>query len=471
MSSSFADALAFIHKLASSHGRLSSISVPLASSIGRHCATHVKAPIALPPFDNSAMDGFAVSSVYCSDASPEHPIEFTVVGGIAAGDAPPIYSSNNDQIDDTCYEIMTGAAFPSPGSNPISKGRRYDACVRVEHVEVVKGSPHKPERIRLTRPVRPDQERRYAGEDYRQGSTIIEQGTLLQPEHILALASLGVHEVEVVHKAKAVIITTGKELLPLDIGREVSGIVAHLATGYQAKSTIFNSNGPYLRAALSAWGADVLSVLTVGDDPEDFRHTLAGAVRAGADVVLTTGGVSKGRYDYVRPVLKEIGRLVVEGVKMRPGGPVCVADMEMDARRVAIFALPGNPSAAALCARVFVVPYLRARSGLGEEEVMCARLAAAPASTQPPASVCSTIHPAFTLKAVPRDVVVPAAPQRRFIPASIRYTSTGPEATLRRAAGGLVSGLVGADAWVTIDEEQGAFAGEWISCMKLSAVL
>jgi molybdopterin molybdotransferase len=458
MSSSFDEALSEVLALASSHGRTPSQRININDAVDRVASVDIFARRCLPAFDNSAMDGICVSSSYCSSSSPDSHIDLRVMGSIAAGDVPLTF--DHDVEEDMCWEIMTGAPFPLPKSPQAAASRKLDACVRIEHVEITEGTRHKPSRVRLTRPVRPDQERRLAGEDYAVGDLVISSGTVIEPQHVLALASLGISHIDVAKRILVAIITTGKELEPVTDASALPS--SEEASTPQA--TVFNSNGPYLRVALSTWGCDVLSVNSVGDAPDDFSHAVRAAMAAGADAIMTTGGVSKGKHDYVRPVLRELGaHMAVEGVRMRPGRPVCVAELQHpeDKRAIVLFALPGNPSAAALCARVLAEPYFRSRIGRVAEEGMYARLHSA-ASHHSAALSCSITIP----NPYPEStVLVSAMPTRRFIPASLLWTKNGPELVLRRAAGGLVSGFAGADVWMEAKEDEEIVKGAWVRCL------
>jgi molybdopterin molybdotransferase len=483
---SYADALSAVLALAAAHSspphRVEDEELAPGDAVGRLLAAPVLAPRPLPAFDNSAMDGFCVSSAHTAHASPEHPLVLRVIGSIAAGDPPPIYDA--DTPPDACYEIMTGAPFPHPREPRVP--RRLDACVRVEHVQPAAGELGAlfagAARIVLTAPARPDQERRRAGEDYDKGDLAADAGTVITPEHIMAFAALDVRRLRVRPRVRVAVITTGKELAPL--ADEAAKIASADAPAATASSTIANSNGPYLAAALASWGHAVTSVAAVGDEPSALADALHAAAATGAHAVLTTGGVSAGKHDHVRGVLAALrAKFVVGGVRMRPGGPACVAEWAATdapgAHPVAVFGLPGNPSAAALAARVLAEPYLRALAGLSPERPLFAQLraaAGAPASGHTGKALACAVVPVtvgtekmFTAEATTAStILLTPLPLRRFIPAALHWTARGPEVRMRRVSGGVISGLVGADVWLSINEDRAISEGDWIECWLVS---
>jgi molybdopterin molybdotransferase len=237
---------------------------------------------------------------------------------------------------------MTGAIFPEG----------YDACVKVEDTVSVDG-----EYILVTKPVPPNANRRFAGSDIRRGDTILKRGDTLQPSHVLPLASLGLDSIPLARKPRVGIWSTGKEMV-------------------NDNGSTRDANGPYLTAAVREMGipADFLGVLD--DDPAGIRRNVEKAVASGQyDVLLTSGAVSKGRFDHVRGVLDEMGAEVVfHGLAIRPGHPVLFAMVPSRERRTAVFGLPGNPGAAAACFRFLTAPYLKELQGQPREQPILARL-------------------------------------------------------------------------------------------------
>lgn len=296
----------------------------------------------LPPFDNSAMDGFALrigTQVLAAGA------EWDVTGAQAAGDAQV-------QASTGAWEIMTGAPLPEG----------LDAVVPVEQVDVMaQDAQGRPLRIRTTAEVNPGQHVRLRGEDVRSGAHILKAGTRLDAPQLMLLAALGIAKVNVVSTPQVAILNTGREL--------VDAPTQALASG-----EIRNSNGPYLVQRVRDAGAQVVHRETVTDAPAAFLAALERALSAGADVVLSTGAVSMGRYDFVPDALRSIGAtLHFHKVRIRPGKPLLFATLPGGQL---YFGLPGNPVSSAVGLRFFVEPALRVMLGLPPERPLRVPLAA-----------------------------------------------------------------------------------------------
>lgn len=324
------DALAIILERAQ---RLASRRCPSMQALGQILARGVVSPADLPPFDNTAMDGFAL---YAGGARLPAGSEFAVLGAQVAGDALV-------QADGGAWEIMTGARMPVG----------LDAVVPVEQVEITRqDASGRPLNIRLGADVAPGQHVRRRGEDVPREAELMAAGELLQAQHLALLAALGIAEVEVVRRPRVAVICTGRELVddpaqPLQSGQ------------------IRNSNGPFLAARVASAGAEVVYRQTVGDEPAAFVQALQQALQAGAEVVLSTGAVSMGRHDFVPEALRGLGADVhFHKVRIRPGKPLLFASLPGGAL---CFGLPGNPASGAVGLRFFVEPALRRMLGLPPE--------------------------------------------------------------------------------------------------------
>lgn len=319
---------------------LGSEGVNLNDIAGRICAEKVVSPIANQPFDNSAMDGFALKAEELVSAANDNPVTLDIIGRIAAGDPAPSKAPSHGQ----CYEIMTGAPMP-PGCNaviPVEKSERNKRKV------LFRVSAHKNDNVRR------------AGEDFAAGQTVMEPGHLLGPQHILALATLGIGGVKVVRKPKVAVLSTGLEV--------VDDLDADLKPGQ-----IYNSNGPYLRTALPAFGAEVIAYGTVADDIEVFKSKLEGIIENKADIIVSTGAVSAGAYDFISEELEKRGaQILFHKVKIRPGKPILFAKLP-DGGPFYV-GLPGNPVASAAGLRFFVYSLIRAMQGLPPEKPQYALL-------------------------------------------------------------------------------------------------
>jgi len=302
--------------------------VPVAEAMGRVLAAPVLAPGALPPFDNSAMDGYALGGgAEALAAGSEWPIE----GEQAAGDGVA-------RAQHGAWEIMTGARLPDG----------LDRVIPVEQTERLEGPP----RVRLLADVAAGQNVRTAGSDVPSGDEVLAAGTLLAPQHLMLLAALGVDRVAVAERPRVAVLCTGREL--------VDDPAAPLASGQ-----IRNSNGPFLAARLPRAGAELAHVETVGDEVDAFLAAFARARAAGARVVVSTGAVSMGRYDFVPEALQRLGaQAIFHKLAIRPGKPLLFARLPDG---TLFFGLPGNPIAVAVGLRFFVEPALRAMLGLPRE--------------------------------------------------------------------------------------------------------
>lgn len=288
--------------------------VSILEARGRVLAEDVRAPRDLPPRDNSAMDGYA-----CREGSLGESARLRVVDEVQAG------SQRWETLEPgEAVKIMTGAPVP-PGA---------DRVVPVEDTEA------EGEWVRIRRMPDTGANIRLAGEDVRAGELVLARGTAIRPAEVGMLASLGRSFVAVHQRPRVAILATGDEIVDLDAPTD--------------GGKIFNSNS-YGVAAQVAEAGGVPVILGIGrDDPEGLRAMLDRT--AAADVVVTTGGVSMGDYDFVRPVLAASGvELVFWQVAMRPGKPVVFGTRG----RIPIFGLPGNPVSAMVGFEEFVRPALR----------------------------------------------------------------------------------------------------------------
>jgi len=301
-------------------------------------------PIALPSYDHAAMDGYALmASKPLSVGS-----EYLVYGSQAAGDVAR-RAQTISEAGGAC-EIMTGARLPDG----------LDTVVAIEQTECVdRNADGMPARIRLLAPLGAGDNVRYAGSDVRLGAEVLSAGTRIASSQIMLLAALGISSVSVVRRTRVAIICTGKEL-QADSSRPLTA------------ERIHNSNGPYLHAALRSAGAEVLSCETVDDTAVTYAEALQRAVDAGADLIISTGAVSMGRFDFVPATLRQFdAQLLFHKVAMRPGKPLLCARL---ADGPLVIALPGTPMAVAAGLRFVVIPVLRAMDGQGSEPTRVAVL-------------------------------------------------------------------------------------------------
>lgn len=328
----YEEAIKLIHNEAAKR-ILGTETVALDECTGRICARDIKSPVSNQPFDNAAMDGFAISAAAIAEASNDNPAALKIIGRIAAGMSAPEQEPSAGE----CYEIMTGAPMPSGCDTVVP----IELTGRADRDALFYGAPVTGDNVRLV------------GEDFALGDTVLQKGQVINEHHILVLATLGLGTVEVVKKPKVAVLSTGLEVVD-DLG-------AKLGAGQ-----IYNSTGPFLRRILPSLGAEAVSCGTVADEPEMFRQKLSGMIKDGADLIVTTGAVSAGAYDFIRQELEQAGaEILFHKVKIRPGKPVLFAKLPDDGPFY--IGLPGNPVATAAGVRFFVYPLLRAMMGPSPE--------------------------------------------------------------------------------------------------------
>lgn len=298
--------------------------VPIDEGLGRILAEPVRAPRSLPPWDSSAMDGYALRAAEVTVGAP-----LPVRGVVAAG-----HPATTPLEAGTVMRIMTGAPLPDGA----------DAVIMREEAEERDGV------VRFSRPAAPGQHIRRAGEDLKLGDEVLAAGVALGPGELGLLAGLGRTLVAVHRRPEVTILSTGDELVPADIAPGPGQIV--------------NSNSHALLAQSRQAGARARILPIAGDEKAALRAAFLEALCA--DVVISSGGVSVGDFDYVREVLAELGaHEQVSKVAMKPGKPIAfsVVDSRERARKALIFGLPGNPASSMVSFELFVYPALRALQG------------------------------------------------------------------------------------------------------------
>jgi molybdopterin molybdotransferase len=307
-------------------------AVPLVEALQRVLAEDLRAPFDLPPFANSAMDGYAVWAKDTAAASNQHPARLQVVGDIPAGaKALPVITPGR------AVRITTGAPLPQGA----------DAVVPVEHTS----EPHDMSGSRLQAqvdilwPASVGDFVRGAGTDTAAGTVALRAGTCLRAAEIGLLAALGVADPQVHRQPAAGVLSTGSELVSVD---------HPLGPG-----TVHDANGPALAAAVRTAGGRVIALGIAPDDPDAVVRALDRGVEQGADLLVTSAGVSVGARDYVRTALERHGSLEFWRVNMRPGKPVAWGLY----RKVPFFGLPGNPVSSQVAFELFVRPALLRLSG------------------------------------------------------------------------------------------------------------
>lgn len=294
--------------------------VSLTAALDRYAAAPVAAPIPLPPFDNSAMDGYAVRAEDVAGASRERPVKLRVLGRMSAGE-----SSSCEVAAGTCVRVFTGSMLP-PGA---------DAVVRQEDTEV---SDDAPDLIRVLDSVRPWENVRLRGEDVKGGVTVLAAGERVSVTKRGLLAALGVGQLSVGSRPTAGFLATGNELQ--EAGEP-------LRAGH-----IYESNRATLAALAERAGARTRLYLLAPDTFADTRAAMENAF-AECDLVVTTGGVSVGEFDLVKETFAAMGgELSFWRVAMRPGKPFVFGRLGPKF----LFGLPGNPVSAFVTFLLLVRP-------------------------------------------------------------------------------------------------------------------
>lgn len=381
--------------------------MPLREATGRVLAEDVRSPLALPPWDNASMDGYAVRATDVRGASPANPKALRVAGTIAAG-----ASSGHPLQAGEALRIMTGAPVPSGA----------DSVVRVEDTDGGTATVHVTSDRDALRNIRA------RGEDVRKDDVVAAVGTQLFPAHIGLLASVGRAQAKVYRRPRVAVLSSGDELVDVDRFDEVL-----------AAAKIVSSNTYTLEAAVREAGGVPVSLGVVGDDPVALRERLSGC---DCDLLLTSGGVSVGAFDYTRQVLSELGATMkFWRVRIRPGAPLGFGMLG----GIPWLGLPGNPVSAMVTFELFARPALRRMQG----------------------------HALLFRRAVSvrvGEVVTIAAPRTHFLRAIVTPTAdggytarlTGPQGS------GLLTSMARANALLIIPAERARVeAGDFVDALLL----
>lgn len=296
--------------------------IALADTVGRVCAEDVFAGLDVQPFDNSAMDGFAVRLA-------EFPAAATAVRLKKAGVMGAGRVCEGAVLEDgCCWHVMTGAPLPTG----------TEAIVPIENTAL------DGDFVVFNEKPAAGQHIRYAGEDFKKGARVLSAGDRVSVGHILPLATLGIADLVVYKKPRILFIPTGDEIVD-DLRKDLRN------------GEIYNANRFYAFSFLTACGVEVTIHDTIRDDPERFVAALRMAEREKYDAIVSSGAVSAGSFDFVREGLEKSGaRILYHKIKLKPGKPNLLAELSSGAL---YFGLPGNPVATAVGLRFFVTEALR----------------------------------------------------------------------------------------------------------------
>jgi molybdopterin molybdotransferase len=300
-------------------------SIDLASGYGRVLAGDVVAPLDVPGQDTAAMDGYAFAG---ASIPVDGTHRLTVIATVLAGRSYP-----NRVREGQCVRIMTGAPLPTGVDTVVMQ----EDVQRADDIATFGAGAHTGEHVRRS------------GDDIAAGARAIEAGTLLDTFHIGLLAALGCATIDVVRRPRVAFFCTGDELR--DVGERLD------------PGQTYDSNRYTLNGLLQSMAVEVVDLGVVKDTPDNLERALMAAA-AGSDAVITSGGVSVGDADFLRPVLSRVGTVDIAGVAMKPGRPVIFARVDAGDGDTPVFALPGNPVALITTFHVIVRPALRRLMGI-----------------------------------------------------------------------------------------------------------
>jgi putative molybdopterin biosynthesis protein len=308
--------------------------VPLADALGRVLAADIAAPVDAPPFDRSNVDGFAVRSADTVGASDANPRRLTLNGEVlACGTAPKLTVAPG-----TATAIATGGVIP----------RGADAVAMIEWTDLAETG--KGPAIDLRKALIAGQFVSFAGSDIARGETLLRRGAQIGSREIGMLAACGIAQVDVMRKPKVAVLSTGDELT--SPGKQL------------APAAVYDSNGAIVAASVTEAGGIAVQMGAFPDDETALKKALKQAI-AECDLVVLSGGTSKGAGDLCHRIVSELGTVLVHGVALKPGKPLCLAIVG----EKPVVVLPGFPTSAIFTFHAFVAPLIRAWAGLPKESV------------------------------------------------------------------------------------------------------
>lgn len=363
-------------------------TLPLPLALDRVLAKEFYSAFDVPGTDNSAMDGYAVRAEDC-------PGNLRVIGDALAGHPfrGPLNSGE-------AVRITTGAPVPAGADSVV-----------MQEVVTLHG-----DRLLIEKAPPIGSHIRRAGEDTRKGQLLLGKGQVLNPFHIGLLASAGVHEVEVFRRLKVALLSTGDEL------------ISHPDSYTPGK--IFDSNRPMLAALLQRLPVELLDLGIIEDQPETLREAFRRAME-GADVIISTGGVSVGEADFTKDILAELGNIDFWKVAVKPGKPFAFGRLD----RSLFFGLPGNPVSSAVTYHQLVVPVLRKLAG-------------------------ENAPPAVTIKAVTAQALKKSSGRLDFQRGVLQTNGGENTVTTSGSQGsGQLRSLVNANCFIRLEQERGPVSG------------
>lgn len=367
--------------------------VTISEAFERVIAQDIIAPIDIPPFSRSTVDGYAVIADDTFAASEERPVSLSYCGHVAIGESPKVTVKKG-----FAAEIVTGAPIPDGA----------DSVIMVEQTS------QKGNKIHVQRPVSQGENLMAAGSDIREGETVLKRGRLLGSREIGVVAAIGLTEIIVYRRPKVAILSTGGEVVAP--GRPLS------------PGKIYDINAHSLCAAVREAGGEPINLGIIPDKKNLLTSALKNAL-ASSDVIITSGGVSVGPKDFTPQVVNSLGKpgIIISGVAVKPGKPMTIAIVNGKP----VFSLPGNPTSSLFMFSMFVHPVLVKLAGRPKEDLP-------------------------KLKAISAKRMFPARGRRTFIMVNLKYDKTGRlvASPVPTSLSGAITTLAKADGFIEISEKQ-----------------
>ena len=323
--------------------KIYSEKVSAEDSINRISSININSPNNYPAANNTAFDGFAINSSETKNLSKNKSLKFKIIKTLAAGDNPNIKKVPKF----SAIEVMTGAIIKKP----------FDTIIPVEQAQFFL-SRTKPKYLIINKKIKKNNFIRFAGSDFKKSEIVIKRGEIINSQHILAFKTLGIKKIMVKKKPKIVFYTTGNEISNSD---------------KLPNWKVRNSNSYYLKSLLKNLPFDFVEKKILRDnDLNKFQNEIKKNLKSRNDLILTSGAVSAGKFDFVPKIIKKFKlKYSFKGAYIRPGKPLMFAKF---IKNKAFFGLPGNPISSAACFRFFVLPYLYFSTEVNENKPINAKL-------------------------------------------------------------------------------------------------
>ena len=323
--------------------KIYSEKVSAEDSINRISVVNLNSPCYYPAANNTAFDGFAINSKETKNLSKKKSLKFKIIKTLAAGDNPNIKKVPKF----SAIEVMTGAIIKKP----------FDTIIPVEQAQFFL-SRTKPKYLIINKKIKKNNFIRFAGSDFKKSEIVIKRGEIINSQHILAFKTLGIKKIIVKKKPKIVFYTTGNEISN---------------NNKLPNWKVRNSNSYYLKSLLKNLPFDFVEKKILRDnDLNKFQNEIKKNLKSRNDLILTSGAVSAGKFDFVPMIIKKFKlKYSFKGAYIRPGKPLMFAKF---INNKAFFGLPGNPISSAACFRFFVLPFLYFSTGVQENKPINAKL-------------------------------------------------------------------------------------------------